>query len=272
VIASLSVVGEEGERSASALGERIDEAFRAAGLAGEVVLSPAQRRAAGVVARRGHFAASYTCLGGGVGGSHNRRGVAALVAVWSLQGSPTLEETRVAVPEGGLFGTFGFRGGETRSGAAENGVGQPLGYYWRRPLGQVAATSPVAWGRYLFVPASDGRLLGFEQSGRLNLRTSSGPAITSGPVVGQPLGVSPAVAVFVTAEGMIHWVHATQETVPLHSPVEVGPVETPSLGSVLHEGGPTQPLSTGFLLAPGHGCLASCQSRRSPTSRSATEW
>jgi outer membrane protein assembly factor BamB len=121
------------------------------------------------------------------------------------------------------------------------------------------------------VAVSDGRLLGFEQGGRLNLRTSSGPAITSGPVVGQPLGDSPAVAVFVTADGMIHWVHATQETVPLHSPVEVGSVEAPLLlagktvvvattegflyafdleGSLLWQYPPTQPVEAGFHSAP----------------------
>lgn len=90
-------------------------------------------------------------------------------------------------------------------------------------------------------------------------------------MVGQPPGDSPAVAVFVTADGMIHWVHATQETVPLHSPVKVGPVESPLLlagkavvvattegflysfdleASVLWQYPPSQPVEAGFHSAP----------------------
>jgi eukaryotic-like serine/threonine-protein kinase len=90
-------------------------------------------------------------------------------------------------------------------------------------------------------------------------------------VVAPPLNNSPAVAVFVTADGMIHWVHATQETVPLHSPVEVGPVEAPLVlagktvvvattdgflyavdleGSLLWPYPPHQPVEAGFHSAP----------------------
>jgi hypothetical protein len=169
VIASLSVVGEEGERSASALGERIDEAFRAAGLAGEVVLSPAQRRAAGVVARRGHFAASYTCLGGGVGGSHNRRGVAALVAVWSLQGSPTLEETRVAVPEG--FGVV-------RQGRELPKTG------WDNPS---ATTGGGRWGKSQPLPQSLGAVTSLCRPAMAGSWDSNrADASISGPAAAQP--------------------------------------------------------------------------------------
>ena len=143
----------------------IDEALQAAGLAGtDVILSPAQRQAKGLVRRRprrrlgtgalvgvaagvaalsvGLAFALFTLLGGGGGPE----------AVSTTTTMPRMEDTIVPLPENGVFGTIEFRGGETRTGVFEFGEFRtPLGRYFDVTPGGSFLTDPVAYGRQLIV-------------------------------------------------------------------------------------------------------------------------
>ena len=133
--AALAEDREVTEEEVELLREKIAQALHSAGLSGDTVLSPAQRRSAGLVHRR----------------APRRRGplawVAAAVAVVAIATAaafvvvnltapdpvaaptttapprttttlPAIEDTQIAAPEGGLSGSYQFRGDAGRSGAA----------------------------------------------------------------------------------------------------------------------------------------------------------
>ncbi|MDX1469380.1 MAG: PQQ-binding-like beta-propeller repeat protein [Acidimicrobiia bacterium] len=207
----------------------IDEALEAAGLAGtDVILSPAQRQAKGLVRRRPRRRLGTGALVGVAAG------VAALsvglaFALFTFLNPtqevsdpepttttmPRMEDTVVPIPENGVFGTIEFRGGEARTGVFEFGdFRTPLGRYFDVTPGGSFLTDPVAYGRQLIVttniPNSELILvnMGSEEANmgeRANVslagQASSPPAIK---VLTQTMGPGLPLLVVGTEDGLVY--------------------------------------------------------------------
>ncbi len=154
------------EEDSSALTEHIDEALKAAGLAGtDLILSPAQRQAKGLVRRRPRrgrrtiglvaAAAAVVLLSGATAFAVSQLGGAEPVAgpgttIATTTTLPSMEDTVVPLPERGVFGTVEYRGGAQRTGVFEfGGFRTPLGYYFEVTPGGSFLTDPLAYGRQL---------------------------------------------------------------------------------------------------------------------------
>jgi outer membrane protein assembly factor BamB/tetratricopeptide (TPR) repeat protein len=162
---------EPDDASAAELQARIDDALDAAGLAGVAeVLSPAQRRAAGLVRRRPVRrrrwpAVVAAAIGVVVLSAATALGVGLLQADSPPEAGPTtttlatttttrLEDRIVAPPEQGLFGEALDRGGSARTGRQSGGVSGPEGIYWSTAIGGVNPSGPVGRGQLLYVTSS----------------------------------------------------------------------------------------------------------------------
>ena len=194
------VVDEQLSRAASVLQADLDAAMAAAGLTdGAATLSPAQRRASGLVRRRrSRRRASWIAAAA----------VVALVIAASavlIFAQASLEETKLTeLPEvfTGQWVTFG--GGPARAGASgATGVAQPQGYYWRNDdnQGQFFA-SPVIIGQKVVVGGLDGRVYFMDRrrGDQLALTASTGARIdatatgaTIGPTIASSTGVVMAI-------------------------------------------------------------------------------
>jgi outer membrane protein assembly factor BamB/tetratricopeptide (TPR) repeat protein len=228
------------------LREKIAQALQAAGLAGDTVLSPAQRRSAGLVhrrpsRRRNPLAWLAAAVAVAVIATGAAFAVVNLTAPDPVAAPPTtapprttttvppIEARVIPAPETGINGTYSFRGDASRSGLASGGFREVEGYYWRlRPGGSfVPNTSPVSYGRWVYVVTDENKVYGYELSGgRLNLVIQADNPITATPTIGQPAGsetVDPLM-VFPTNDGMVHafsavrtgtglWAYSTGSTV-----------------------------------------------------------
>ena len=122
---------------------------------------------------------------------------------------PPIEARVIPAPEDGISGTYMFRGDPGRSGLTSGGFREVDGYYWRlEPGGSfVPTTSPVAFGRQVFVVTDESKIYGYELTGgRLNMVIEADNPITATPAIGQPSGsetVDPLI-VFPTNDGVIH--------------------------------------------------------------------
>jgi|FLYL01.1.fsa_nt_gi hypothetical protein len=179
---------------------RFDEAMEAMGLDDDQpVLSPAQRREAGLVRRRRRRRRLAGLVAAGLGVVALSSVVAYAVA--SLDEPPppaptvttappttlALEATPVTVPADGLGGTQLHRGGYTRSGTGRGGFLQPIGRYWVTDPGGFFATDPVAYGKLLYPGSStDDRLVALHmEDGSVTFEVATGDRVRSEPAVQQ---------------------------------------------------------------------------------------
>jgi len=163
---ALATDTEVGEEEVALLRERIDNAFAAAGLSGEMILSPAQRRSAGLVRRRPVRRRRGPLAVAGTAAAMTVIAVGAALAVVNLTAPPPttttlatttttvieMEDMKVAAPETGILGNSQFRGDLGRSGVGLGGIGEATGHYWRNPAGPIIVRPPIARGQYLLVP------------------------------------------------------------------------------------------------------------------------
>ncbi|MGQ0849287.1 MAG: outer membrane protein assembly factor BamB family protein, partial [Actinomycetota bacterium] len=228
---SAGVVSDE---DVALLRSRIDQAMETAGLAGDFVLSPAQRRAAGLVRPRRRRRPVWQVAAGIVGVAALAVASAA-VAVNVLTPPPpsttttsrttttaavlAIEETQVPAPETRITGNFAVRGGAARVGTAEGGFRNMTGYYWRETPGASIVSSAIAQGPYGYVATEENIVYGLDLTSQLlNLTVQAEGAITSDLAVGLPatLGdVQPDPAlVFVTNDGVAYAYNALRSGSP----------------------------------------------------------
>lgn len=233
------------------LTQHIDEALQAAGLAGtDVILSPAQRQAKGLVRRRARRRLGTGALVG-VGAGAVVLSVGLAFALFTfLSGEeettptstvpttttiPRMEDTVVTLPELGVFGTVEFRGGETRTGVFEfGGYSTPLGYYFAVTPGGSFLTDAMAFGRQLVV-ASDipnAELVLIDMGGdeankgsrtnvALTAEVSAPPAVRT---VGQEMASGIPLLIVATEDGNVHGRNALTGISIWNSPANVGGV------------------------------------------------
>ena len=171
----------------TAASEAMDRALNRAGLSGETILSPAQRRSRGLVRRESARRSPLRTLAAALGVVVLAGATAFAVLQFTQDDAPppTLAEasTQTTVPvsttippieerqieadtsRGILAGTSEHRGGFTRNGYIDvAGPREVNGYYWReRTTGAIDAT-PVAFGQQLFVGTSEGTFYIFDQN------------------------------------------------------------------------------------------------------------
>ncbi|MDH3248927.1 MAG: PQQ-binding-like beta-propeller repeat protein, partial [Acidimicrobiia bacterium] len=152
----------------------LDSALAAAGLAGLDVLSPAQRRAAGLIAAPSKVRSTLRWLAPMIGAA----AVAALVVVLLAPDplppidvpspppasvpipttQPGIADRFIPSPEEPLFGQAAFSGGETRNPSFDVAIGEPIGVYWRQPVSGFVTEDPILQGKALYVGTSIGRV------------------------------------------------------------------------------------------------------------------
>jgi outer membrane protein assembly factor BamB/tetratricopeptide (TPR) repeat protein len=155
-LAAPEVQDEKLAAAATTLQADLDTALAAAGLADpDTALSPAQRRAQGLVRRRGGRIGRGALL---LGAAAAVALLAAVLAVILLR--PSLEDTKISLPEsfGGQWLTSGFN--QARTGASDSsGVLEPTGYYWRNTESQSQFfASPIVLGQKVVIGAADGQV------------------------------------------------------------------------------------------------------------------
>ena len=244
VAAALAEATEVTEEETALLREKIGQAMESAGLSGDSVLSPAQRRTAGLVHRRrprrigplGWVAAAVAVIAIATGAAFvvvNLTAPDPIAAPATTAPPPTtttippIEARVIPAPEDGINGTSMFRGDVGRSGVTAGGFKELDGYYWRERPGGSFVVDPVSFGRYLFLATDEGRLHGMELTqGRTNMQIQTDGPIAATPTIGQPTGsetVDPLI-VFPTNDGVIHgysalrngagvWDYATESSV-----------------------------------------------------------
>ncbi|MDP3985017.1 MAG: PQQ-binding-like beta-propeller repeat protein [Acidimicrobiia bacterium] len=235
---------EVGEKEHELLRAKIEEALASAGLSGEMVLSPAQRRSAGLVRRRLPRRRRPLQWIGATAAVAAIAVVAALAVVNLTAPPPTtttaatttttvlaLEETPVELLEH-INGSALFRGDPGRSGLATGGFRTVSGVYWRwLPEGELpTGVSAVAFGQYLYLATDQNFLYVLEQrDGDINHRISTTAAVTATPVVGKPDAVeSDPTVVFPTADGYVYAYNAIRD-VPYQWRVQIGEVRASPL-------------------------------------------
>ena len=224
--AALAAATEVTDEEVALLREKIAQALQTAGLSGDTVLSPAQRRTAGLVHRRrprrrnplawvAAVAAVVAIATGAAFAVVNLTAPDPVAAPTTTAPPPTtttvppIEARVIPAPESGIIGTYAFRGDLGRTGVTSGGFRELQGYYWRlRPGGSfVPTTSPVSYGRWVYVVTDENKLYGYELTGgRLNLVIQADNPITATPTIGQPAGsetVDPLI-VFPTNDGVVH--------------------------------------------------------------------
>jgi outer membrane protein assembly factor BamB/tetratricopeptide (TPR) repeat protein len=221
---------EAGPDELALLRARIEDALTAAGLSGDMVLSPAQRRAGGQVRRRRRRRSPLGVLAGAVAAAAIAV-VSAIVVVnltteppavtvttrpqITTTAAPVLEQTLIAPPEAGLFGSASFRGDPGRTGVLTGGFRNVMGRYWepRTPGGFFFPdVPPIAFGNNLYVATDENFIYGIEQrNGRIILTIPSPTSILSPIAVDQPGGESDSVLVFGGADQMVHAYSALED-------------------------------------------------------------
>lgn len=224
--AALAEAAEVTDEEVALLREKIAQALQSAGLSGDTVLSPAQRRTAGLVHRRrprrwsplGLVAAAAAVVVIATGAAFAVVNLTApdpvaapatTAAPRTTTTVPALEDTEIAPPETPLVGTVSFRGDPGRSGVVTGGgFSEPLGVYWRKPAGGsfIVGVSPVSYGKNVYVATTENRLYGYEMSGgqsTLTIQTDS--PVSATPTISQPASsdLDPLI-VFPTSDGVVH--------------------------------------------------------------------
>ena len=212
------------EEDTGAVVEALEEGLRRAGLAGDVVLSPAQRRSQGLVRRHRRLRplrVAAAALGVVVLAAGTAFGVAELtrtdpppVATPTTVPATTLppgpHEIELDLPDDilQLFGRVEHRGGPGRTGyIGHEGPLRADGFYWRYDAGARIAVSAVTEGQWLYVASTDGVLHAITQvDGQPAWTMPTGSGIQAAPALGQIVqegNPEPLIVVGDTA-GVVH--------------------------------------------------------------------
>jgi outer membrane protein assembly factor BamB len=206
---------------------RIDQAMAAAGLSGDLILSPAQRRAAGLHRPRrrrrrsgwqlalGAAAVAVLAVGSAAVTINLLAPPTTLATATSAEVRATttlvaaIHETQIPPSESRLNGVYPVRGGPGRAGLSTGGFREVAGYYWRDTPGGSIVTSAVAFGPYVYIGTDEDIVYGLEmQTGLLNMRVVSDAPIASELAVGQPVSGegerSALILTFSTSEGIAY--------------------------------------------------------------------
>lgn len=183
-VAEALEVAEPGDDSGTEQSRRVlEEALRRTGLSADTVLSPAQRRSGGLVPTGRRLsvvqmvAAGLVVVALATGTSF---GVSRLLASPSSSPPPvtvvrevpvttaasvSLEETQLEAPPEPLTGSAPFRGGTSRTGVLEAaGPRSVEGFFWRYTTAGPIESTPVAYGRNIYVASTDGTLYALDQT------------------------------------------------------------------------------------------------------------
>ncbi len=191
-----AIPSEEAEVTDTDLLAGLDAALAAAGLGGaEAILSPSQRRAAGLVVAPSRVASIFRWVGPLVGAAVVAA-VIGFVFIPEQQPLPTTttvapttttttapppEDTKLETPDE-LTAQVPFAGGESRNAAFAVTLGEDApGYYWRaEPTGFVRADA-IARGKALYLGTSEGFVAGLDivNDGKAVFEDSIGAAIAS---------------------------------------------------------------------------------------------
>lgn len=198
----LATEADAGEAGDDQLGAHLHATLARAGLADtEVILSPAQRRAAGLVSSGG----AVRSISRFVAWVAAAAIVAAVVAI-ALRPAPvetpiaavatTLATTTTTLPPilermvelpADLGGQVPFAGGDARNSFFDAAVGEPTGVYWTTQLTGFVRSDPVLRGRGLYVGDSEGWFYGLDiaRAGAVVYESRMAGAIDASPTVDQ---------------------------------------------------------------------------------------
>ncbi|HUO46545.1 MAG TPA: PQQ-binding-like beta-propeller repeat protein [Acidimicrobiia bacterium] len=218
------------EEETALLRERIDHALSAAGLSGEMILSPAQRRSAGLVRRRRpRRRGPLQWIGAAV--AMAAIAVVASLAVVNLTAPPpttapatttstvttavlTIENTQLEPPER-LDGSRQFRGDDGRSGVTTGGVQTVEGFYWRwLPEGELpTGVTAISFGRYVYLPTDENTLHVLDQrTGVINHTIRTDAPIIATPAVGTTTSTeADPIVVVATDDGSVRGYNAIRD-------------------------------------------------------------
>ena len=237
VAAALAVEVADDEVASEALTAQWAAVVAGAGLDTLETLSPAQRRAQGLVRRRAvtslgkrimQIAAALVVVAGvsvGVSLALSNNEPDVIIQTTPTEPTtttlPSLEETPFAVPSGALFaGSTSYRGDSGRSGVIPDvtGVSEAEGYYWRYTTADQVVASPVTFGKWVFIASQDGSVHAVDMTTGRQLWTFNAPnAIVATPAVaelssGSDRGEAPpqSVIVYGSTDGIITFREATQ--------------------------------------------------------------
>lgn len=182
VAAALGVEVSDDQTATETLTAQWAKVVSDSGLAGYEVLSPAQRRAQGLVRRRAATSwakrllavAAVVALAAGVslGVAVATRGepVTQVVAGSTLATTSTtttlaLEDRQLEPRTADFVGATAFGVDQARSGLVAEGIEGPAtadGYYWRATTADQIVTGPVTYGRWVFVVSTDNSIHAYE--------------------------------------------------------------------------------------------------------------
>jgi outer membrane protein assembly factor BamB/tetratricopeptide (TPR) repeat protein len=219
-LAAPELTDEDSEQASARLLEQLRAALSEVGLGDPVhLLSPAQRRAAGMVRRRRRrrspvalvAAAVAIVVLGSLGGFAGARLLGGGGTSTDTTGPVALEETVLAAPEGGIIGASNY-GGDIETYAARagvstrSGVSNAAGYFWRYDTDVVVQSSPAMYGQFVLVGSGNDLLAIDSKTGEVVWVATTQGAIDGPPTVGLLGGEagSRAVVFFGSRDGNVY--------------------------------------------------------------------
>ncbi len=220
-----AIPSDEAEITDADLVAGLDAALAAAGLGGaEAILSPSQRRAAGLVVAPSRVASIFRWVGPVIAAA-----IVALVMVFvflppgdedPVDGpgptaaptttTTTIPEDNMVLASDRLTGTSEYRGGWARTGVVEgSGVAAFRGKYWSRTPGGEFGTEPIAYGTVLLIGSrtADAVYVIDQTTGDQELR-AAGDEVNVAPTIGSVptsgLSGSNVQAVYASDDGVLH--------------------------------------------------------------------
>ena len=253
VAAALAVEVTDDQAATDELTAQWAHAVAESGLAGYEVLSPAQRRAQGLVrrrkatswARRILTAAAVILVAGGVSAgmvlafgpddAPPEATGASLVTTTTL----ALEARELQPPQGRFIGTIAFRGDVARTGVfagVTSNIDDPTGYWWKFQTADQIVASPVTFGQWVFVASTDNSIYALDTTTGDELwSTLSDDALRATPAAGEirstgvgGQGGTQSVVVYGDTEGTVYFQNVSSSTpfysVPLDGGIEGAPL------------------------------------------------
>jgi outer membrane protein assembly factor BamB len=157
----------------------LDSALTAAGLSGLDILSPAQRRAAGLVAAPSKVRSAVRWLAPLIGAAAVAAFVAVVLAPEPIEQvipdplppqtapipttQPGLGERIIPAPDA-LLGQSPYSGGESRNPVYDVALGEPIGIFWRQPVSGFVTEDPILQGKALYLGTNIGRVYSLDVS------------------------------------------------------------------------------------------------------------
>jgi len=203
VAAALAVEVADDHLAAEALTAQWAAVVEGSGLGAYEVLSPAQRRAQGLVrrtkvkntGRRIMQAAAVLLLAGAASVgvslylSEDAPEATTTTTAVTTTTVPPLEARQIELPEGVDFfsGAVSYRGDNGRSGVLDGtGVREATGYYWTYDTAGPIVASPVTFGKWVFIASTDATVHAVDMtSGNQLWSTRAEDAVYATPVAAQ---------------------------------------------------------------------------------------